>query len=149
MKTQRCNFSGFRIYPGHGKIFVRGDSKKFIFLDAKCEKTALNKTNPRKVKWTQVYRVVHKKGTLQDAKKSKKTKVVKRQRDIVGASREQIRNKRLQKETLRKRAVARKAASAESKKKGTKKGKKQNRKKPVQKKQTQKAAKIVKGKGRT
>jgi hypothetical protein len=26
-RTDLCSFSGFKIYPGHGRRFIRGDSK--------------------------------------------------------------------------------------------------------------------------
>jgi hypothetical protein len=32
MKTEICSFSGFKIYPGKGKLYVRGDSKVFLRL---------------------------------------------------------------------------------------------------------------------
>jgi len=94
MKTERCHYSGYKIYPGHGKKYVRVDCKAFLFATGKCEKTFLNKTNPRKVKWTQIYRKVHKKGTTAEVHKKRARRVVKVQRDIVGLSREQIKAKR-------------------------------------------------------
>ena len=27
MRVDRCDFSGFKVYPGRGKTYVRGDSK--------------------------------------------------------------------------------------------------------------------------
>eukprot|EP01088_Endostelium_zonatum_P021105 TRINITY_DN8119_c0_g1_i1.p1 TRINITY_DN8119_c0_g1~~TRINITY_DN8119_c0_g1_i1.p1 ORF type:complete len:166 (-),score=43.99 TRINITY_DN8119_c0_g1_i1:65-562(-) len=107
MKTEKCHFSGFRIYPGHGKKFIRVDCRSFTFLDAKCEATALNKVNPRKVKWTQIYRRVHKKDrTTTEVKKRRATKIVRVQRDIVGATRNEIRAKRKQAPALREAAKA-------------------------------------------
>ena len=32
VKTEVCSFSGLRIYPGHGILFIRSDSKSFKFL---------------------------------------------------------------------------------------------------------------------
>jgi len=113
MRTELCQFSGFKIYPGHGKKYVRIDSKSFFFINAKNEKTFKRKVNPRKVQWTQIYRRVHKKGTTQEIQKKKTRRVVKVQRDIVGATMEQIRQKRAQKPEIR--AASREAALREIK----------------------------------
>jgi len=92
---------------------VRIDSKSFFFINAKNEKTFKRKVNPRKVQWTQIYRRVHKKGTTQEIQKKKTRRVVKVQRDIVGATMEQIRQKRAQKPEIR--AASREAALREIK----------------------------------
>ena len=31
IKTELCNFSGYRIYPGHGRRFIRGDGRVSYF----------------------------------------------------------------------------------------------------------------------
>lgn len=82
--------------------------KTFVFINAKCEKAFLNKSNPREVKWTQVYRRIHKKGTSHEVHKKKARKVVKVQRDIVGATLDQIKQKRAQRPEIR--AAAKEAA---------------------------------------
>src|SRR5690349_7410683 len=71
------------------------------------------KVNNRNVQWTQVYRRVHKKGTTTEVQKRKTRKVVKVQRDIVGASLEQIKQKRSQRPEIR--AASREAALREIK----------------------------------
>jgi len=86
MKTGLCNFSGFKIYPGHGIRYVRNDNKAFTFVDNKCESYFLMKRNPRRIRWTQVYRRMHKKGSVEEAAKKKARRVQKVQRAIVGAS---------------------------------------------------------------
>merc|ERR1711918_153654 len=76
VKTELCNFSGMRIYPGHGRRMIRGDSKPFWFLDGRCHADFHMKRNPRKLSWTQLYRRLHKKGTLEEvAKRSQKPEV--------------------------------------------------------------------------
>jgi len=82
--------------------------QSFVFINSKNEKTFKRKVNPRKVQWTQIYRRVHKKGTTQEVQKKKSRRVVKVQRDIVGATMEQIRQKRAQKPEIR--AASREAA---------------------------------------
>jgi large subunit ribosomal protein L24e len=89
-RTEVCNFSGAKIYPGHGKLFVRGDSKAFRLINRKCESPFLSKKNPRKYHWTVFFRRLHKKGTAEEVAKKRVRKTVKVQRAIVGASWEQI-----------------------------------------------------------
>jgi len=70
--------------------------------------------NPRKLAWTQLYRRMHKKGTLEDQTKRKARKVNKTAtKAVVGASLEQIKAKRFQKPEVR--AAAREAALREVK----------------------------------
>eukprot|EP01112_Ceratiomyxa_fruticulosa_P017906 TRINITY_DN565_c0_g1_i2.p1 TRINITY_DN565_c0_g1~~TRINITY_DN565_c0_g1_i2.p1 ORF type:complete len:169 (+),score=36.32 TRINITY_DN565_c0_g1_i2:234-740(+) len=115
MKTGLCSFSGFKIYPGHGIKFIRGDSKVFTFIGQKSEMAFHHKVNPRKCAWTTVYRRLHKKGITEEVKKQRVHKIVKQQRDIVGASLEVIRQKASQKPEVR--AAAREAAARELKEK--------------------------------
>merc|ERR1712093_817759 len=113
MKTEICQFSGYKIYPGHGRRYARTDMKTFVFINAKAEKAFLKKSNPRKVLWTTVYRRIHKKGTTTEVQKKKTRKVVKVQRDIVGATLDQIKQKRAQRPEIR--AAAKEAALKEIK----------------------------------
>merc|ERR1711941_244401 len=128
MKTEICQFSGYKIYPGHGRRYARTDMKTFVFINAKAEKAFLKKSNPRKVLWTTVYRRIHKKKTR---------KVVKVQRDIVGATLDQIKQKRAQRPEIR--AAAKEAALKEIKER-------QKKKEDLKKKATPAPAKGAKGK---
>lgn len=71
VKTELCSFSGLRIYPGHGIQYVRTDQKGFRFLNRKAKSYFLQRFNPRKIAWTQLYRRMHKKGTLEESTKKK------------------------------------------------------------------------------
>ena len=114
VKTETCSFSGLRIYPGHGIFFVRGDSKGFKFINRKTKSLFTQRLNPRKISWTQLYRRMHKKGTLEDTQKKSKRKVSKgAPKAVVGASLELIKQKRNQKPEVR--AAAREAALREIK----------------------------------
>merc|ERR1712137_1302356 len=58
MKISRCHYSGYKIYPGHGKTMVKVDGKSFNFLNSKCERAHMMKRNPRNTTWTVLYRQV-------------------------------------------------------------------------------------------
>jgi len=113
MRVERCDFSGYRIYPSKGKTYVRGDSKTFRFVNSKSESLFLQRKNPRKIAWTQVYRRMHKKGITEEVAKKRSRKNVKVQRGIQGADLATIMAKRTAKPEVR--AAARAAAITKAK----------------------------------
>merc|ERR1711918_59470 len=87
VKTETCNYSGFRIYPGHGKKFVRSDQKMFTFITAKAAQCQLMKRRNLTTKWTVHYRRINKKGTLEEGERRKKgKKTTPTRRTITGLS---------------------------------------------------------------
>merc|ERR1719352_1488868 len=126
IKTELCNFSGMRIYPGHGRKMIRGDSKPFWFLNGRCHADFIMRRNPRKLSWTQLYRRLHKKGTLEEVAKRRTRKVVKVQRVVEGADLAAIKAKRNQKpevrQAAREAAMREVKASKKSKKSSSSKG---------------------------
>ncbi|KAG9258699.1 60S ribosomal protein L24a [Emericellopsis cladophorae] len=108
MRTYDDSFSGQRIYPGKGKIYVRGDSKVFRFQNGKSESLFLQRKNPRRIAWTVLYRRQHRKGISEEVAKKRTRRTVKSQRGIEGASLDVIKEKRTQ------RPEARTAARAEA-----------------------------------
>ncbi|MCJ1453090.1 60S ribosomal protein L24 [Mycoblastus sanguinarius] len=127
MRTYDDTFSGEKIYPGKGKLYVRGDSKIFRFQNGKTESLFLQRKNPRRIAWTTLYRRQHKKGISEEVAKKRTRRTVKQQRGIVGAPLELIKDRRSQRpearEAARKEAIAKgkeKKATAESKKKAEK-----------------------------
>ncbi|KAL9072610.1 MAG: hypothetical protein Q9161_003468 [Pseudevernia consocians] len=127
MRTYDDTFSGQKIYPGKGKLYIRGDSKIFRFQNGKTESLFLQRKNPRRIAWTVLFRRQHKKGLSEDIAKKRTRRTVKQQRGIVGAPLELIKDRRAQRpearEAARKEAIAKgkeKKATAESKKKAEK-----------------------------
>merc|ERR1711924_420257 len=95
VKTEICNYSGFRIYPGHGKKFVRSDQKMFTFITAKIERCFLMKRRNLTTKWTVQYRRINKKGSVEEAEKRRRAKKsVVKTREIVGLTAEMLEKKR-------------------------------------------------------
>ncbi|KAH7358129.1 ribosomal protein L24e-domain-containing protein [Plectosphaerella cucumerina] len=115
MRTYDDVFSGQRIYPGKGKLYVRGDSKIFRFQNGKSESLFLQRKNPRRISWTVLYRRQHRKGISEEVAKKRTRRTVKSQRAIVGASLDVIKEKRNQRPEAR--SAARAAAIKESKEK--------------------------------
>ncbi|XP_023023878.1 ribosomal protein L24 [Leptinotarsa decemlineata] len=120
MKIGLCAYSGYKIYPGHGKTMVKVDGKTFTFLNSKCERAHLLKRNPRKVTWTVLYRRKHRKGQEEEATKKRTRRTQKFQRAIVGASLNDIMAKRNQRPEVRKAQREQAIRAAKEQKKGTK-----------------------------
>ncbi|KAH7116863.1 putative 60S ribosomal protein L24 [Dendryphion nanum] len=127
MRTYDDSFSGQKIYPGKGKLYIRGDSKIFRFQNGKSESLFLQRKNPRRIAWTVLFRRQHKKGISEEVAKKRSRRTVKHQRAIVGASLDVIKERRSQRPEARSAARAaaikegkEKKADAESKKKAEK-----------------------------
>merc|ERR1712010_118041 len=123
VKTELCNYSGFRIYPGHGKKFVRGDQKMFTFINAKSERCFKMKRRNLTTKWTVHYRRINKKGTLEESEKKRRSKkTVVRQREIVGLTPEMLERKKTARPTAAKDKQRDSALKELKSRKGAKKG---------------------------
>ncbi|KAI0975838.1 60S ribosomal protein L24a [Xylaria arbuscula] len=115
MRTYDDSFSGQRIYPGKGKLYVRGDSKVFRFQNGKSESLFLQRKNPRRISWTVLFRRQHRKGITEETAKKRTRRTVKSQRAIVGASLDVIKERRSVRPEVR--SAARLQAIKESKEK--------------------------------
>merc|ERR1711981_1161240 len=130
MRTEICQFSGLKIYPGHGKSYVRFDGKKIQLINGKCEKLLRTKKNPRKITWTILYRRKHEKGTMTEIDARKRSgRKLKTQRGVAGQTWAEIQAKKAVKPEVRKTqrdaainaAKAKKKAEADKKKSAAKK----------------------------
>merc|ERR1711921_17230 len=138
--TVLCQFSGLKIYPGHGKRMIRIDNRSYNLLSAKCEALHLAKKNPRKISWTVLYRRKHKKGTQVEVSKRRTRRNQKNARAIQGSSWTEILAKRNQKPEIRKARRDQAVKDAKAKKKSD-----AARKATTRGMQKQKAAKQHKG----
>ncbi|XP_048768410.1 60S ribosomal protein L24-like [Ostrea edulis] len=102
MKIELCAYSGFKIYPGHGKRIVKVDGRVFQFLNSKCEASHKMKRNPREINWTVLYRRKHKKGNLEEIAKKRTRRTTKFTRAVTGLSLAEINARRNQKPEVRK-----------------------------------------------
>ncbi|CAH8620641.1 unnamed protein product [Schistosoma rodhaini] len=146
MKLEVCSYSGFKVYPGHGKRAIRIDGRGFYFINKKCERSHFLKRNPREISWTVLYRRKYKKGISEELVKKRTKRVTKSARGIAGASLAEIMAKRNQKPEVRKamRDQAIRAAKEKQKQKEMeKKVKKVEKKKPQVAPSKQKATKIT------
>merc|ERR1712060_1001521 len=105
--------------------FVAKDAKVSFFISAKADSLFHQRIKPVKLRWTQAWRRMNKKGKADEAAKKRTRKVQKFQKAIVGMSLEDIKKKKAQKPELRKQAqeaaakeakarVAKKPATAKS-----------------------------------
>mmetsp|Transcript_30942 Transcript_30942/g.30589 ORF Transcript_30942/g.30589 Transcript_30942/m.30589 type:complete len:153 (+) Transcript_30942:33-491(+) len=102
LKTTVCRFSGLRIYPGKGILFVRVDSQQYLFLNKKCKSLYHNRLRPAKLAWTVAYRKQHKKDQVSEVQRKKRRTLNKAAaRSIVGVSLEVINKRRTEKPEVR------------------------------------------------
>eukprot|EP00913_Durusdinium_trenchii_P028172 g26415.t1 len=123
-----------RIYPGHGQKFVAKDAKVSFFINAKADSLFHQRIKPVKLRWTQAWRRMNKKGKAQKFQKA-----------IVGMSLDDLKQKKAQRPQLRQ---AREQAAKEAKAKQMAEKKKTTGNKPaVQKGKEAKSQKLPKGGG--
>merc|ERR1712020_715106 len=138
MKIDLCVYSGYKIYPGHGRTLVKVDGKSYKFLSSRTHKAHILKRNPRNTSWTVLYRRKHKKGTEEDVSKKRNKRTQKFQRAVVGATLQDIMAKRNQKPEVRKAQREQAVRAAKDAKKQT-----ASKKAPSGDKKAQKAQKAA------
>ena len=115
LKLDTCAFSGNKIYPGRLRLFARIDNKTFKFGTSKASSLFRQRKNPRKLVWTQLYRLANRKGVHEQVNKKRVRRKVAVERPIEGASLEAIKAK--QKQTDEFRSSQRDSALKEAKEK--------------------------------
>ncbi|KAJ1786211.1 60S ribosomal protein L24 [Coemansia sp. RSA 2167] len=106
-----CEFSGYKIYPSRGRLYVTSDSKTHRFLSSKTESLFKQRKNNRSLLWTVMYRKVNNKGVKGEVAKKRSRRAVKYNRAVVGASWDTINARRSETTAVRAEAVAKAKAS--------------------------------------
>jgi len=102
LKTTLCRFSGLRVWPGRGVLFIRTDNQQYLFLNKKCKSLYHNRLRPAKLAWTTTYRKAHKKDQVTEiARKKRRVANKSAARAIVGVSLEVINKRRAEKPEFR------------------------------------------------
>eukprot|EP00929_Paragymnodinium_shiwhaense_P090066 TRINITY_DN502_c0_g1_i2.p2 TRINITY_DN502_c0_g1~~TRINITY_DN502_c0_g1_i2.p2 ORF type:complete len:164 (+),score=86.09 TRINITY_DN502_c0_g1_i2:153-644(+) len=127
IKTDLCMYTEYRIFPGHGQKFVARDGKVHFFITKKAEQLFHQRIKPVKLRWTQAWRRMNKKGKVDEQAKKRTRKVQKFQKAIVGMSLEDLKAKKAKAPELRRQAQETaakeaKARQAAAKSKATAKG---------------------------
>merc|ERR1712238_317885 len=113
IKTDLCAYTEYRIYPGRGIKVVAKDAKVSLFISRKADSLFHQRIKPVKLRWTQAWRRMNKKGKADEAGKKRTRKAQKFQKAIVGMSLDDIKKKKAMKPELRQ--AAKDAAAKEAK----------------------------------
>ena len=127
VKTDICQFSEFRIYPGHGKKLITREGKIAILISKKTESFFQRKVKSHTIRWAIAWRRKNKKiRNDAAAAKKRKNRVRKVQRAYVGVTLDELRKKHSEKPEQRQamrevaiREIKDRKAKANALKKGT------------------------------
>mmetsp|Transcript_3195 Transcript_3195/g.8082 ORF Transcript_3195/g.8082 Transcript_3195/m.8082 type:complete len:162 (+) Transcript_3195:118-603(+) len=114
IKTDLCAYTEYRIYPGCGKRFVARDGKVHFFINSKVASLHHQRIKPVRLRWTQAWRRMNKKGKVDENQKKRTRKAQKFQKAIVGMSLDDIKKKKAQKPELRQQAKEQAAKEAKA-----------------------------------
>merc|ERR1740133_157959 len=103
VKTETCSFSEFKIFPGHGKMFIEKMGKAHRFINAKCESLHHQRKKAQKLTWTCMWRRLHKKNisSLAGRKRRSRKAAFRSNRSIGGMTADAIRSRRAEKPSVR------------------------------------------------
>ncbi|CBK25387.2 uncharacterized protein [Blastocystis hominis] len=88
VKTLTCSFSEYKIYPGHGGMYIRKDGQPVHFLNHKCCSLGSQKKKPARIRWTTAWRRNNKKIEAAEKSKRRSKKSFKVQKAICGMNQE-------------------------------------------------------------
>ena len=128
IKTDPCNFTEYRIYPGRGRKFAGKDGKVHYFITTKAASLFHQRKKAVKLTWTQAWRRFNKKIKVDEITKRRTRKTTRVQKAIVGMSLDEIKRRRAEKPEER-----------EKKMEAAKKEVKDRQKKMMEVKKTEKA----------
>ncbi|MCQ2821574.1 MAG: ribosomal protein L24e family protein [archaeon] len=91
IKYQTCEFSDYKVAPGHGMRYCEVNGKTHMFVNKKVHRLFRHGKKPLTIRWSLKWRTSHKKGKIEEAKKKvirqKKEKQIKA---VVGLSVDEI-----------------------------------------------------------
>ena len=90
VRTEVCNFSKNKIYPGKGIRIITRDGKLIILSSKKSKAFFKRKTKPQKIRWTIVWRKMNKKMAISKKTKKRKRKAGKIIKGIQGLDKDEI-----------------------------------------------------------
>ena len=94
IKTETCEFTEYRVYPGRGQRFVSKDGKVHFFINHKVASLFRQRIKPVKLHWTQAWRKMNKKGKTETYTKKKTRRTQRIQKAFVGLSLEELKTKK-------------------------------------------------------
>ena len=106
IKTELCEFTEYRVYPGRGQRYVTRDGKVHFFLNSKSARLFKNRIKPVKLRWTQNWRRMNKKGKTEEVTRRRARKVQKIQKAITGLTLDDLKKKRVVKPAKKTEAEA-------------------------------------------
>eukprot|EP01083_Nonionella_stella_P255142 876115_1 len=86
IKTDRCSFSEYHVYPGHGIRMIRRDGALIVLGSSKVKSLLAQRKKPAKLTWTQAWRKLNKKIKVDEVSRRRTRKSMRVMRPIVGAS---------------------------------------------------------------
>ena len=84
IKTQTCEYSEYKIFPGHGKKLISKDGKVHLFINRKMNRLYKHHIKSVKLTWSQAWRRFHKKGREEEAKKKRQKRKQRIQKGYIG-----------------------------------------------------------------
>merc|ERR1712195_364038 len=105
IKTDPCEFTELKIYPGRGSRFAGKDGKVHFFISSKARSLFHQKIKPVKLTWTQASRRFNKKIKVEDIQKKRTRRTTRVQKAVVGMSLDEIRRRRTEDAATRDKAL--------------------------------------------
>ena len=90
VKTEVCNFSEQKIYPGKGIRIITRDGKLVILSSKKAKAYYLRKVKGQAIRWTVIWRRINKKMKTDTTTKRRRKKVKQVIKGISGMDKEEI-----------------------------------------------------------
>lgn len=94
IKTETCEFTEYKVYPGRGQRFVTKDGKVHFFISHKAASLFRQRIRPVKLQWTQAWRKMNKKGKTESYTRKRARRSQRIQKAVVGLSLEELSTKR-------------------------------------------------------